>query len=79
MSPKPVKIWNPRHDDRFEIICWAEGDPITNGSDGERADDATQFSSTLWWKIDGGETEGFISNAWLARVESGADLNVPAC
>lgn len=67
------------HEDSFEIICWAEGDPITNGSDGEQADDATQFSTTLWWKIDGGETLGFISNAWFARVEDASELNVPAC
>lgn len=67
------------HEDEFDIICWTMGDPITNGSDGELADDATQFSSEIWWKVQGLEGEGFISNTWFARVESADELNVPTC
>lgn len=68
-----------QHEQEFDIICWTEGDPITNGSDGELADDTTQFSSELWWKIDGPEGEGFISNTWFARVETAESLNAPRC
>lgn len=55
------------HGGVYEIICWAVGERVTNGNDENPTDDATTFTSDIWWKIHGPSAEGFISNVWFAR------------
>lgn len=56
------------HGEVYEILCWVNGERVTNGNDQNPTDDATTFTSNLWWKIAGPHGDGFISNVWFART-----------
>ena len=66
------------HGELYEIVCWVQGERVTNGNDDNPTDDATTYTSTLWWKIDGPEAEAFISDVWFAR-SNGDILGTQGC
>ena len=66
------------HGESYEIVCWQVGERVTNGNDENPTDDATTYTSTLWWKILGPQEEAFISDVWFARSD-GDLLGAPEC
>lgn len=72
-----VAVATVSHGDRLHARCWAMGDPVTNGFDGNPV--GQSYESDVWFLVDTPAGRGYIPDVRFARRGLSDRLGLPPC
>jgi hypothetical protein len=67
------------HGQRLSARCWVEGQEITNSNLSDPSDDAAAYTTTIWYRVETREGEGYISDVWLSRTAEAGRMGLSPC